>query len=181
MPDLAGKTVLIAIPKNQFDEQELFDTRDPLIAAGARVVVLSKTGAEAAGSKKNRYTPDGRIVDWDKENISGKYDAVLVTGGKGAPKFLWDDTILPQILTDHYRAEKILGAIGLGVAVLARASLLSGEAAGPDDETFLHELQTAGIAHNPEPVVDTGNIITARDDQAAEDFAQAVIQALEKV
>jgi len=178
MPDLTGKTVLIAIPKNQFDEQELFGTRDPLTDAGARVVVLSKNGTEATGSQKTRYQPNGRIVDWDKENTSGKYDAVLVMGGRGAPKFLWDDSILPQILTDHYRAGKILGGIGLGVAVLARANLLSSEAAGPEDEKFLHELQSAGIAHTPDPVADNGTTITARDGQQAGKFAQAVIQAL---
>lgn len=178
LPDLSGKTVLIAIPKNQFDDQELHATRDPLLAGGAQVIVLSKTGAEAMGSQKTRFKPDGRIVDWDKEYTSGKYDAVLVMGGKGAPKFLWDDSILPQILTDHYRAEKILGGIGLGVVVLARANLLSGEAAGPDDETFLQELESAGISHSPDPVAENGQIITAQGANAAGEFADAVIQAL---
>ena len=134
------------IPKSQFEEQELFDTLEVLKATGARILVLSKSGQEAVGMNKTRFMSDGVLVDWDKqEGYAGKYHAVLVMGGKGAPKSLWDDTILPQILTDHFRADRVIGAIGLGVAVLARASLLSYEAAGPKDESFLSELEKAGL------------------------------------
>ncbi len=178
MPDLTGKIILIAIPKNQFDEREVFGLRDSLTEAGAKVVILSKTGAEAVGSEKTRFQPDGRIVDWDKINTQGKYDAVLVTGGKGAPKFLWDDDILPQILTDHFRAEKVLGGIGLGVAVLVRANLLANEAAGPDDEKFLKELEGAGVNHIPEPVVKQDNILTCRNAESIDVFSKELMRAI---
>jgi len=100
-------------------------------------------------------------------------------GGKGAPKSLWDDTILPQILTDHFRAERVIGAIGSGVAVLARASLLSYEAAGPKDETFLSELEEAGLTRANSPVVQDGKIITASGPEAATEFAHTIVSALE--
>ncbi len=181
MADLAGKNILLVIPKNQFHDDELSRTRAVLDPTGARIVVLSKTGQQAVGMNKTRITPDSRIVDWDKQKgVTGKYHAVLVLGGKGAPKSLWDDDILPQILTDHYRMERVIGAIGLGVGVLARVGLLSGEAAGPDDENFLAELEQAGVAPAPDAVTHYGNIITARDATAATQFAQTVVEALGK-
>lgn len=129
---------------------------------------------------KTRFTPDGVIVDWDKQTeYMGKYHAVLVMGGKGAPKSLWGDPILPQILTDHFREEKVIGAIGLGVAVLARASLLSYEAAGPEDEAFQLELEQAGLTRSHSAVVQDGKVITASGPEAAEEFAQTVISAIE--
>ena len=100
-------------------------------------------------------------------------------GGKGAPKSLWDDPILPQILTDHFRAERVIGALGLGVAVLARASLLSYEAAGPEDEKFSAELEEAGLTHSSTSVLQDGKIITASGPEAAAEFARAVVNALE--
>lgn len=178
--DLKSKNILIVIPKSQFQEQELFDTLEVLKASGLRILVLSKSGQEATGMDKTRFMPDGMLVDWDKQqDIFEKYDAVLVMGGKGAPKSLWDDNILPQILTDHFRAERVIGAIGLGVAVLARASLLSYEAAGPDNEKFLLELENAGLTRSLSPVVQDERVITASGSEAATEFAQTILSALE--
>ena len=178
--NLQSKNILIVIPKSQFQEQELFDTLEVLKASGARILVLSKSGQEAVGMSKTRFTPDGMLVDWDKqEGYTGKYHAVLVMGGKGAPKSLWGDPILPQILTDHFRAERVIGAIGLGVAVLARASLLSYEAAGPEDEVFLSELEQAGLTRAHSVVVQDGKVITASGLEAAAEFAKTIISALE--
>jgi putative intracellular protease/amidase len=120
------------------------------------------------------------LVDWDKqEGFAGKYHAVLVMGGKGAPKSLWDDNILPQILTDHFRAEQVIGAIGLGVAVLARTSLLSGEVAGPKDEKFLAELEKAGLTRAHSPVLQDGKIITASGPEATTEFTRTIVSAFE--
>jgi len=178
--DLKSKNILIVIPKSQFQEKELFDTLEVLKASGLRILVLSKSGQEATGMDKTRFMPDGMLVDWDKQqDIFEKYDAVLVMGGKGAPKSLWDDNILPQILTDHFRAERVIGAIGLGVAVLARASLLSYEAAGPDNEKFLLELENAGLTRSLSPVVQDERVITASGSEAATEFAQTILSALE--
>ena len=158
----------------------MFDTLEILKTYGPRVLVLSKSGQEAVGMNKTRFTPDGVLVDWDKQpGISGKYDAVLVMGGKGAPKSLWDDTILPQILTDHFRAGRVIGALGLGVAVLARASLLSYEAAGPEDERFILELKQVGLTRSNDAVIQDGKVITAAGPDAAAEFAQAVLSAFD--
>ncbi len=176
MGNLSGKNILMVIPRNQFDEDGLFVTRDFLESAGARVIVLSKSGQEAVGTNRTGFKPHGTIIDWNKQaGVFGKYDAVLLVGGKGAPKSLWDDPILPQILTDHYRAEKVVGAMGLSVVVLARASfLIQKEASGPDDEAFLNELEAGSCYYSGEPVTCCDRIVTASGGESAKEFAQAV-------
>jgi protease I len=173
---MSEKNILIVIPRNQFDEDELFVTRETLESAGARVVVLSQTGQEAVGMNKTRFQPHGTIIDWNKqEGIFGKYAAVVLVGGKGAAKSLWDDPILPQILTDHYRAGKVVAAIGQSVIVLARASFLMQRAAsGPDQEKFRHELEAGSGFYADEPVTCGDRIITACGGEAAKEFAEAV-------
>jgi putative intracellular protease/amidase len=180
MGSLSGKNILLVIPRNQFDEDELFKTRDFIESAGARVIVLSQNGKEATGMKKTRFQPHGMIIDWNKqEGVFGKYHAALLIGGKGAPKSLWDDTILPQILTDLYRAGKVVGAMGLSVVVLARASfLMQKEASGPNDERFLKELEAGSGYYSTEPVTCCESIITARGGEAAKEFVEAVTSAL---
>ena len=180
MGNLSGKNILMVIPKNQFAEDELFETRKFFEAEGARVVVLSPKGQEAVGMNKTRFQPQGMLIDWNKQaGIHSKYDAVLLVGGKGAPKSLWSDTILPQILTDHYRAGRVVGALGLSVAVLARASFLNEKpASGPEDAVFLQELEAGGGYHSEDPVTCHERIVTARGGEAAREFAEAVTRVL---
>ena len=179
MSQLTGKHILIAIPKNQFDENELIPLQDMLKKEGAHVLTLSKNGQEAVGMQKTRITPDGRIIDWNiQPTHHGKYDAVVVLGGKGAPKSLWDDPILPQILTDHFRADKVVAGIGLGVAVLARAGLLQAEASAPEDEKVLEELNQVSVDRSDEPVTQMEKVITGKGAISVSEFASALIDYL---
>lgn len=99
MANLFGKHILIIIPKSQFCEEELNGVRNVLQQGGANVVVLSKSGQEARGVNKEKFQPNGIIVDWDKQmGVENKYHAVILVGGKGAKKSLWDDPIAPIIL-----------------------------------------------------------------------------------
>ncbi len=171
--------ILLVIPRNQFDENELLPIKDALEQNQCRVLVLSKTGNEATGMGKTRFTPDGVLADWNRqENVGQKYDAVIVLGGKGAPKSLWKDDILPQILTDHFRAGKLVAAIGLGVGVLAQAALLEGEASAPEDPALLPLVESAAVAPSGEPLTQTQNVITAEGAGVAQEFAQRVLSTL---
>ncbi|MFQ5444450.1 MAG: DJ-1/PfpI family protein [Nitrospinales bacterium] len=178
MAKLTGKNIFLAIPKSQFCEEELLPIRKSLEESGARVFVLSKSGQEARGMNKTPFQPNGAIIDWNKqEGISGKYHAVLVLGGKGAAKSLWNDPILPQILTDHYRASRITGAIGQGVVVLARAGLVS-TAAAPKDQNVLNELQAERVSLSEDPVCVSGTAVTAEGKNSVDNFVETIERLL---
>ena len=177
---LIKKIILVIIPNNQFSDQELFGILGVFDEAGARRVVLSKSGHEVMGMNRQRFQPDGPIIDWDKQaGFSGKYAAVIVTGGKGARKSLWDDTIVPKILVDHYRAGSIIGALGSASVVLARADLLADGCAAPEDETALKELSSLGIYCSEQLIEESGRIITGSGSQSARPLAQRVVELLE--
>ncbi len=128
---------------------------------------------------RERYTPDGVIVDWDKQQgVSGKYHAVILIGGKGAQKSLWDDDIVPRILIDHYRAGRIIGALGAALVNLARASLVTDEAATPEYEPALKELEALGVNCVDEPVVCLNRIVTGSGGKTAEQFAEKIVELL---
>ena len=179
MSNLFGKRVLIIIPKSQFCEQELNGVRAVLQQVGANVIVLSKSGQEARGSNKEKFQPDGMIVDWDKQpGIKGKYHAVIVIGGKGAKKSLWDDPIVPQILTDHYRSGNIIGAIGTALVVLIRASLVNGEIPLPRDEETRVELKNLNAVCIDTPVTRIDNIILGQGADSAQHFSQKILDLM---
>ena len=108
---------------------------------------------------KGKFQPDGMIVDWNKQiRLNNKYHAVILVGGKGAKKSLWDDPIVPQILTDHYRFGSIIGAIGTAIVVLVRACLVSGEVPRRDDDVACKELESLNAVYVDAPFTRIENV-----------------------
>jgi len=174
------KRALLILPKNQYSEADLKAVETVLAEAGVSRVALTRTGREARGDEGGHRQPDGPIVDWDKQpGFAGKYDAVILIGGRGAKKSLWDDPIVKEILADHFRAGKLIGALGLAVGVLARAGFLSGAASAPDDDpALMDELKRAGVALSGEAVSVSGEAVTGQGGEAAACFARAIAQRL---
>ena len=180
MGNLSGKNILIIIPKSQFCEQELNGVRTLLQQGGANVVVLSKSGQEALGVNKEKIQPDGMIVDWNKKiKVESKYHAVILIGGKGAKKSLWDDPIVPQILADHYRFGSIIGAMGAAIVVLVRASLVTGEVPIPEDDVAFKELENHNSVCVDVPVICAENLVLGRGGNSVHQFSQTIIGLIE--
>jgi protease I len=177
---MSAALFLLVIPQNRFCEQQLFDLKEVLEGEAGECRILSKSGKEAKGEAKTLFQPDGMLVDWNRF-LQGKqkYDAVIVIGGKGAKSSIWEDTILPQILTDHFRAGKILGAFGLSVVALARAGLISRcEVSAPNEEGCLKELDDAGAFPEDNKLVTVDRIITSNDPGSGKVFGEAVLKLL---
>jgi len=175
-----GKNVLIIIPKSQFCEEELYGLKSVLKQRGVHVVVLSKSGQEARGMKRDKFQPDGMIIDWDKQpGIQKKYHAVILVGGKGARKSLWDDPIVPQILTDHYRAGSVIGAMGSALVVLMRASLVIIEIPLPRDDDARQELESLGAICVDVPVTSLEKIVFGQGADSVDEFSQIILDLME--
>jgi putative intracellular protease/amidase len=180
LDNLFGKHILIIIPKSQFCEQELNGVRSILKQSGANVVVLSKSGQEARSVNNEKFQPNGMIVDWNKQiGISGKYHAIILVGGKGAKKSLWDDPIIPQILTDHYRFGSIIGAMGTATVVLVRASLVTGEVPMPKDDATYKELENLNAVCVDVPITSVENVVLGQGGNSVHQFSQKIIDLIE--
>ena len=177
---MSAALFLLVIPQNRFCEQQLFDLKEVLEGGGGECRILSKSGKEAKGEAKTLFQPDGMLVDWNRF-LQGKpkYDAVIVIGGKGAKSSILEDTILPQILTDHFRAGKILGAFGLSVVALARAGLVSRcEVSAQKEEACLKELDDAGAFPEDKNLVVVNRIITSNDSSTGKIFGETILELL---
>ncbi|SVC48647.1 uncharacterized protein METZ01_LOCUS301501, partial [marine metagenome] len=117
---------------------------------------------------------------WNRQpEIQGKYNIVIVLGGKGARKSLWDDPIVPQILTDHHRSGSIIGAMGSALIVLVRASLVTGEIPLPKDADSLKELETLNAVCVDIPVTHTNNIILGQSSDSVDSFSEKIFNLID--
>ena len=193
MARLEGKNILIIIPKDYYDEQELDIPLKKFRAEGADVRIASTKLKEAVGMKAGRVMPDVLVVDAIEgitgdsyvtgakgtRQIIGVYHGVVVIGGRGARKYLWTDKLTRLLLMDRYKSDMVVAAIGQGVPTLGEAGLIENiDVAAPQDKHTLPALDKAAAILSDEKLEVQDRLITAVGAEAAEEFAEAVIVAV---
>jgi len=172
---LEGKKILMVIAQQDFRDEELFKPKAVFEGAGASVFVAAPRNETATGMLGGEVQPDFAISDVN----ASEFDAVVVVGGSGSPKYLWDDTQLRNLVRDAYEDGKVVAAICLSPVVLARAGILKGKPATvfPSSDAVA-ELKKGGAIYKDESVVIAGRIVTGRDPASVEAFANAIVSLL---
>ena len=169
---LADKKVLMVMPPNRFNEDEFEITRKVLENRGLRVTIASVGLGELRGQKRATARATVKLDDVKTYD----YDAIVFVGGEGA-----------RSLVDHEKATKlakdaeykVLGAIGVAPAILAKGGVLKGKrATAAVDVAGILRSQEAVYTAQPLEVAD--KIVTAQDAKYAEAFGNALLRTLEK-
>ena len=167
--ELEGKRVLMVVAPEGYKEEELSVPSGIFEDSGAEVVVASTRTGIARGMSGGEVAVNLSVGD---VNISD-YDAIVIVGGVGSMKYLWDDSDLRDMVRAAYDNHKAVAAICLSPVVLARAGILR------DKEctafvTAKEELIKNGGRYRDAGVVVSGNIVTAKGPEYAREFAMAV-------
>ncbi len=172
---LKGKKILMVIAPDQFRDEELFDPKAVFEQEGATVLIAARSLTQAQGMLGKTVRPDLLISEARAED----YDAIVVAGGLGSPQYLWPDQQLHSLLRKADAQGKVIGAICLSGAVLARAGLLEGrQATVYKTEDSLKEFEKAGARYINQDVVIDDRLITASGPHAAREFGQAIARKL---
>ncbi len=195
MARLEGKNILIIIPKDYYDEQELDIPLKKFRAEGADVRIASTKLKEAVGMGNGRIMPDVLVVDAIEgitgdsyvtgakgtRQIIGVFHGVVVIGGRGARKYVWTDKLTRLLLMDRYKSDMVVAGIGQGVPALGEAGLIENiDVSAPQDKHTLPVLDKAAAILSEEKLEVQDRIITAVGAEVAEEFAEAVIEAVMK-
>ncbi len=172
MKPLIGKNIAMIIARNNFRDEEFLKPREILENAGAEITIASSSLGAAAGMLGAKVMIDKQLKDID---VSA-YDAVVFVGGTGASEF-WDDATAHQIANETVAQDKVLAAICIAPVTLARAGVLKDKKA-----TVWHSEQgkitSEGCTYTASAVEVDGKIITANGPTSAEEFGNAIIDAL---
>ena len=199
MERLSGKNILIIMPKDYYDEEELEIPYEIFKSEDANIIVASGKMKEAVGMKTGRRMPDRLIVD-SMEGITGDsyvtggtgtrqikavFQGVVIVGGSGAKNYLWEDKITRLLITDRYKSGFVVGAIGQGIGCLAEANLIEALEV-PIDESkakkpFLKILEKGKSLLSDQDLIIHERLVIGKDSSVAEAFAQAMIDEVEKI
>ena len=172
MPELQGKKAVMIIASQQFRDEELFEPRQALEAAGAAVTLASSSLETATGMLGGTAKADILIGDVD----ASTYDAVIFVGGMGSSEYFGNPTA-HKIAQDAAQQGKIVAAICIAPSTLANAGLLDGKKA-TCCSSAAGNLKAKGANFTGSPVERDGNIITGEGPTAAAQFGQALVAAL---
>ena len=175
---LAGTRFLMVIAQSDFRDEELLEPKQVLEAEGAQVTVASTKAGEATGMLGAKVTPD-TTLDAVK---SADFRGISVVGGMGSPEFLWANETLHKLVQEFNRDQKVVAAICLSGAALAKAGVLQNRKATvwemPESVAALEEGKATFVK---EPVVQDGHVITANGPEAATEYGHKIVEQLAKV
>ncbi len=195
MARLEGKNILIIIPKDYYNEQELEYPLKKFKEEGADVRIASSKLKEAVGMKTGRVMPNLLIVDAIEgitgdsyvtgakgtRQIIGVFHGVVVIGGRGTRKYVWTDNLVRLLLLDRFKSNMVVAGIGHGVPALGEAGLIENiEVAAPQDKHTLPELDKAAAILSEEKLEVQDRVITAVGAEVVEEFTEAIIEAVMK-
>ena len=199
MERLSGKNILIIMPKDYYDEEELEIPYEIFKSEDANIIVASGKMKEAVGMKTGRRMPDRLIVD-SMEGITGDsyvtggtgtrqikavFQGVVIVGGSGARNYLWEDKITRLLITDRYKSGFVVGAIGQGIGCLAEANLVEALEVPVDEskakKPFLKILEKGKSLLSDQDLIIHERLVIGKDSSVAEAFAQAMVDEVEKI
>ena len=167
------KPLLFLIAPINFRDEEYFAPKE----------ILSQAKIPTKTASKNVKIAQGKLggetkVDIDITNINTKdYEGIILVGGPGASLFREDDYI-HKILKEFKSQKKLIAAICIAPATLARAGLLKGKKAcvffSDDDDLGLKIFQEEKVIHLDAPIVIENNIITAAGPEYAKEFGEEI-------
>ena len=199
MERLSGKNILMIMPKDYYDEEELEIPYEIFKSEDANIIVASGKMKEAVGMKTGRRMPDRLIVD-SMEGITGDsyvtggtgtrqikavFQGVVIVGGSGAKNYLWEDKITRLLITDRYKSGFVVGAIGQGIGCLAEANLIEALEVPVDEskakKPFLKILEKGKSLLSDQDLIIHERLVIGKDSSVAEAFALAMIDEVEKI
>ena len=179
MPKISDARILI-IATDGFEESELFEPRQRLLDAGARITLASPQTEEIRGEKGGApgktIKPDLAIESVD----SKEYDALLLPGGVANPDKLRMNEQVVYTVKKFVDAGKPVGAICHAPWLLVEADAVRGRTATgwPSIRT---DLRNAGANVVDKEAVTDGTIVTSRRPDDIPAFTDAFIALVESV
>ena len=172
-PDSTGvRRAALIVARQNYRDEELFETKRALDAAGVQSVIASTTIGIIRGTLGGIAEANMLIGQLNIDD----YDAIIFIGGLGAAEYVANPIAL-NLAREAVRNRKILAAISTAPTILANAGVLT----GVRTTSLLSErgsLVLAGAFYTGTPVEEDRLIITGRDPGAAIQFGRNIADAL---
>jgi len=174
------KKVLFVLMPNGFQETEF---NVPFVALQHEGFVIDIAGLDhgnAIGHQGMVITPT-KILKSMKQEDFDIYDAIIIPGGPGSVEYLWNNSILQNVISHFYNNKKIVAAICNACIVPVQANILKGATATVYPSNKAKSIFAEhGVEYSTQGCISDAKkrIITAQSPRYAQAFTEALIAML---
>ena len=169
-----AKILFVLMP--QFRDEEFTEPYKMLLKSGCVVDVAGLEEGEVTGSNGHKHSPNLIFPQMTSTEFD-QYDALVIPGGPGSKKYLWDNKELHEAIKYFHEKKKLVAAICYAVIAVVQTGILRGKHATvyPTDEAKAI-LTEYGVKFSKDGCVTLSpdKIITAQGPTQAEDFGKAI-------
>jgi len=166
-----ASTVLVVVPTKDYAETTLRYAMSSLFNVHVGVWSVSSDDESLIhGEFQDEFQANGKITDARMEDYAG----VLFCGGPGALEMA-EQPDAQRLAREAADQDKLIGAWGRGVAVLAKAGIL-GKRKVTGDPALRELLEAAGARYTGVQLQKDGKLVTAYDDAAGLRFGKALVE-----
>jgi putative intracellular protease/amidase len=193
---LAGKNILIVIPRDYYMEAEFDPILESMQTEGATILIASGKMKDAIGMKGGKVSPHVLIVDAIEgitgdsyvsagkgvRQIKGVFHGVILIGGNGARSYLWKDKLLLLLINDRHRSSMVIAGIGNAVPCLGNAGLLQSLEVTTEsgNKKAVKELEANKAVMVDKPMTYSERIFTVQNASAVPAFLESFIEEVIK-
>lgn len=174
------KILFILMPKDYRDE-EFYEPYNILKEKGFELDVASFQKGIAVGANGYEFSPN-LVIDQIKDEDFNKYDALVIPGGPGSTKYLWNNKTVQSIIKLFHNNQKIVAAICYAVIAVVQSGILKGKNATvyPTQEAKeILQNNNVNFVHDGTVSLKTEKIITSQGPAFAKDFAEQISMLLQ--
>lgn len=177
MNDTQPKIAML-IASQDFRDEEYFVPKEVFEKAGAVVTTVSSRTGQIMGYLGGETEATLKVSELKPED----FDAVVLVGGAGAKEY-FNDAKVHRLLQNFVSTQKVTAAICIAPVTLAQAGILRGKRATVWSESLNHfgpqTLKENGAEYTGAAVEVDGRLITANGPDAAQAFAEKILQVLD--
>ncbi len=172
------KKIVMVIAPVDYQDYEFSIPYEIIINRGHDVVIASTKKGLCKGKFQSTVQAT-MTINKINENC---FDGLVLVGGSGCPKAYFNNPDIIKIIRDFNETGKLLAAICIAPIVFSQSKILAGKKATVwnEDGSWSRVLEEGGAKYVNQKVVVDGNIITANGPDAAKEFANKIIDYLEK-
>lgn len=173
--------VLFILMPNDYQEKEFNTPYHDLTEAGHHVDVAGLELGDAIGHQGARFSPNKLLSQMTSHDFD-LYDALIIPGGPGSTKFLWDNKSVLEAIKYFHEHKKLVATICYACIPAAQAGILTGRQATvyPTDEAK-KIFSKLGVEFAQDGCVTLVNekIITAQGPNFASLFSSEILNMLD--
>lgn len=176
---IPGMKVLIAVSPEDYRDEEIDVPMAVFKKNGISFDISSTREGVCKGVLGGRVTATRAFYSIFEKEQFDEYDGIVIVGGPGSPVHLWKNRDLIELIKVFHMRDKMLAAICLAPVVLSASGIMKKKKATVfKTHNAVHELMKGDAVYIEQPVVVDGRIVTASSPQAAQQFAETIVEVL---